>query len=211
MPRQTPTPEQLLIASEHLRYEIEMLGHTAQLLYHAKPLDASTYWIDKTQYFALVESFAMHARSLMSFFYPSGRSAEGDVYAADYIPGWRGPGKWRGFDQDRARLHREIMHLNVNRRAQSKRWNYGRLVESLNGLLRSFIDEVERRIFIDRFQGPRTFLDGEPVQRMDFYPYPDVSIDDASPGAPVVIVVSRAAASAGGLLRLVQSTSGRGT
>jgi len=87
MPRHPPTPEQLLAASEDLLYEIEMLGHTAQLLYHAKPWEASTYWVDKTQYFAMVESFATHARSLMGFFYPSGRAQEGEIYATDYIPG----------------------------------------------------------------------------------------------------------------------------
>ena len=143
LPRQRPSPEQLRAASEDLVYEIEMLGHTAQLLYHAKPLGASAYWVDKTEYFALVESFAIHARSLMGFFYPSGRAQRGEIYATDYIPRWHAPGKWEGFDQDRTRLHREIMHLNVNRPAQAKGWNYGRLVENLNVLLRSFIDAVE--------------------------------------------------------------------
>lgn len=142
MPRTVPTPAQLVAASTDLLYEIEMLGHTAQLLHQAKPWERSSYWVDKTLYFAMVESFALHARSLMAFFYPSGRS-QGDVFATDYIPGWRAPGKWDGFDQDRTRLHREIMHLNVNRPPQTSGWNFGRIVEGLNHQLRSFINDVD--------------------------------------------------------------------
>jgi hypothetical protein len=152
MPRARPTSNQLLSASEDLLYEIEMYGHTAQLLYEATPLKASTYWIHKTQYFAMLESFAIHARSLMGFFYPSGRSGQGDLHATDYVPNWRGPGKWEGFDQDRTRLHVEIMHLNVNRPSEARGWNYGRIAEGINHLLRAFLDEVDDELLTTDFK-----------------------------------------------------------
>jgi hypothetical protein len=152
MPRIQPTADQLVSASEDLLYEIEMFGHTAQLLYAATPLTASTYWVDKTHYFAMLESFAIHARSLMGFFYPSGRSAEGDLHSTDYVPHWRGPGKWEGFDQDRTRLHVEIMHLNVKRPAETRGWNYGRISEGINRLLRAFLDEVDDELLAIDFK-----------------------------------------------------------
>ena len=77
----------------------------------SKAVGESSYWVDKTLYFGMVESFALHARSLQPFSTRADHPKE--TRPTDYIPGWRAPGKWNGFDQDRTRLHREIMHLNV--------------------------------------------------------------------------------------------------
>ena len=128
-------------ASEHLLYEIEMLGHAAQLLYD-HPGARSDYWVHKTAYFALLESLLTHTRSLMSFFHHAGRLGQNDVQARDYISGWRPPKKWAGFDQDRDRIGNEISHLSFRRPDSPGVWNYGRLVEELNMMLRHFIDEV---------------------------------------------------------------------
>jgi hypothetical protein len=118
-----------------------MVGHTARLLY-GNPKAHSDYWVDKTEYFALLESLLTHVRSLMNFFHPSGRGGQDDLTARQYIPGWQLPAKWVGFDQDRNRIATEISHLSFRRPATTTGWNYGRVVEALNEMLRSFIDDV---------------------------------------------------------------------
>ena len=62
------TSDQLQIGGNHLLYDVQMLCNTAALLE-----DDSRWswgWQDKTQYMAVVESFLVHARSLMYFLCP---------------------------------------------------------------------------------------------------------------------------------------------
>jgi hypothetical protein len=110
MPTSTRTAAELRDASEHLLYEIEMLGHTARLLADG-PWKGSEYVWDRTTYFALLESFLTHTRSLMGFIHPAGRGGQDDLRARDFIPGWRPPSKWSTFDRDRDRISQEISHL----------------------------------------------------------------------------------------------------
>lgn len=140
-PAQNRSPADLVGASEHLLYEIEMLGHTARLLY-GKPKGQSDYWVDKTEYFALLESLLTHARSLMNFFHPATRRGQDNLRARDYISDWRPPPKWEGFDQDRKRIDTEISYLSFKRPDATTGWNYGRVVEGLNEMLLRFIDNV---------------------------------------------------------------------
>jgi hypothetical protein len=154
MSEQNRPAADLVRASEHLLYEIEMVGHTAQLLYgspkanmqaHDPPGPSqdrnSDYWVDRTEYFAVLESLLTHARSLMNFFHP-GRARQSDLLARDYIPDWRAPKKWPTFDKDRNRISTELSHLSFNRPTPSRPWDYGQLVGNLNVMLRQFIEDV---------------------------------------------------------------------
>jgi hypothetical protein len=119
-----------------------MLGHTAQLLYHGGPKWESAYWIDRTSGHAFVESFCVHARALMLFFFPSRNARRNDVVVSDFIPGWVAE-KWDSFDVDRDRVGKEIMHLSYERPSVRETWDYGRLCEELNQLLRTFLAGVD--------------------------------------------------------------------
>jgi hypothetical protein len=121
-----------------------MLGHTARLLY-GNPSAQSQYWVEKTAYFAMVESLLTHARSLMDFLYRPRGGRSTDVFASDFIGGWRPPAKWRSFRADRDRIGREIMHLSFDRPPLKTGWNYGELVRRINDALRMFIRDVDHR------------------------------------------------------------------
>jgi hypothetical protein len=124
-------------------YAIEMLNHTAQLLYE-HPGSRSDYSVDKTVYFAMVESFAAHARELMDFFHPPGTVRRSDILATDFIPGWRPPLVWSTFIADRTRVGRDIMHLSFDRPSTPSGWPYGELVENLNVMIEAFVKDVNR-------------------------------------------------------------------
>ncbi len=142
--RQPRTREELIKASNDLLYEIEMLGHVAQLLYHGTPKWKSEYWVDRTTGQALIESFCVHARALMSFFFPSSGVRLNDVIVSDFIPGWEAE-KWACFDADRDRVSKEIVHLSYDRPLVRETWNYGRLCEELNQLVRQFVAQANER------------------------------------------------------------------
>lgn len=141
--RRTRSPAELKAASENVLYAIEMLNHTAQLLYE-HPGAHSDYWVDKTVYFAMVESFAAHARELMDFFHPPGTARGNDILATDFIPGWSAPPSWSSFADDRTRVGREIMHLSYARTTPSSGWAYGELVGNLNVMIEAFVRDVNR-------------------------------------------------------------------
>ena len=142
-PRPARSQAELKAASQNVLYAIEMLNHTAQLLYE-HPGSHSSYWVDKTMYFAMVESFDAHARELMDFFHPPTTARETDILAADFIPAWHSPPAWATFAADRNRVGREIMHLSYARPSTTAGWPYGELVGNLNVMVEAFIRDVNR-------------------------------------------------------------------
>lgn len=139
-----------------------MLGHAARLLANG-PWKGSDYVWDRTTYFALLESFLMHTRSLMAFIHPTGRGGQDDLHARDFIPGWRPPAKWSTFDRDRDRISQEISHLSFRRPTSTSGWNYGQLVGNLNVMLRAFIDDVDPGHVLADFKAQATAALADPL------------------------------------------------
>jgi hypothetical protein len=113
--RRKPTDRELLAFSTHLLYEIEMSGATMQGLAAIDPLEASNF--RTTLRNALMESWALHVRNLLSFLYDT-RAGKGDVIAADFIPvGWaaaRGP-KPEVLKLAHAKASKEMAHMSFVR------------------------------------------------------------------------------------------------
>ena len=75
--RSKRSDDELREASDHLFYELWMLGRTARLL-------AMGVFGDGPVKNAVLESFTIHARALLQFFFPSNPRSD-DVIAADFL------------------------------------------------------------------------------------------------------------------------------
>ena len=129
----------LVAESEHLAYEIAMLLGTAEELQTAPESD-----ITKN---ALLESFAIHARSLFAFYF-GGRRYCSDVIAQDYVDDWNTvrPGISPILNDVKSRTDKEIVHLTTERMPGIqllKNWNYGDISHEFHNVTRIFIQHAK--------------------------------------------------------------------
>jgi hypothetical protein len=119
--------EVLARVADHLDYEYEMLMALAQAM--ASGISAQG-WLTN----ALLESFVIHVRALVDFFYPPESAKSDDVIAGHFFDN---PGEWERIrpqlsetlKRGRARAHKEIAHL-----------TYARLDVTPEAKSRAFID-----------------------------------------------------------------------
>lgn len=139
MTRRSRTQDDLRTASNHLQYEIWMFSELPELLRTAEALPA----VHRN---ALVESFAIHIRDLIGFFY-AGTSPHGDdIIAEDFFPEpdiWRNaiPAKSDYLEELRIRANKEVAHLTYTRlqlTPDNGRWDYDRAFEVLNEIIATF-------------------------------------------------------------------------
>jgi hypothetical protein len=138
-------------SKKHLRYEIEMFFGLSEMLSKVPPPGDDTAPPTIISYNALVESFAIHLRNLVSFFYPSSRIKPLDVLCTDFfergVPEWRDkrPKLSRALDEARTRAHREISHLTKLRRDREdpfKGWRCAELAVMLKPALTAFVENA---------------------------------------------------------------------
>lgn len=116
----------------HLLYELKMFAWTcAQLDLAVKKSDACRS--------ALLESFGMHLRNLIDFFYTP-RKDDDDVIAADFCPGWieKLP---TSLKEAKTRANKEFSHLTLARKGDrdpTKDWKVGELFAEVHGVVRTF-------------------------------------------------------------------------
>ncbi len=132
MTRRTRTPEERNAVLAHLRYELGMLSMAANAL-HCGALHGSA--VEN----ALIESFALHARNLIDFFWPDGAKTD-HVLATDFFDDksvWedrRSPLPPILCDA-RRRAHKEIAHLSYDRlrvAPESRGWNFKDIASELH-------------------------------------------------------------------------------
>jgi hypothetical protein len=132
------TDDDLRKLSEHVLYEIEMLFGAAELLeWHVTRDGFNLPW---AIHMAQIESFAIHARTLMDFLFnersrsPRSKAAT-DGFAADYFK----PGDWRGLcpsrettlDRVTDQVGQQVAHISYPRASHSaKRPRSGRSLRS---------------------------------------------------------------------------------
>jgi hypothetical protein len=152
---------------EHVRYELWMFLQLGEYLRHAPaPKDERQLVIHN----AVVESFVIHLRNLISFLY-SMRVQTKDIIAADYfqdVSVWyeRRPPISRELRIARERSHKEVIHLTTDRIAGTspqKRWPTEALVREIKTVMELFTslaspDRLDPRVRLLLIQAP-------PVQR----------------------------------------------
>ncbi len=113
MARTKRTDEELQEASNHLQYEFSMLMSVAQAF--ASGIAAQDWLVN-----ALLESFVIHFRALLDFFYPPANVKNDDVLAGDYFDdseAWEKirPQLSEALSRAKTRAHKEIAHLTYAR------------------------------------------------------------------------------------------------
>jgi hypothetical protein len=134
--RTARSKEELAKVDEHLRYEFQMLAALAQAI--ASGI-SERGWMTN----ALLESFVIHLRNLLDFFYPPPSSKSDDVVAYDFF---HSPSEWdrirpgmsATLSGARTRANKEIAHLTYARLVvspESKPWAFLDLAQELNAVM----------------------------------------------------------------------------
>jgi hypothetical protein len=164
------TSDQLQIGGNHLLYEVQMLCNTAALLE-----DDSRWthgWENKTQYMAVLESFLMHARSLMYFLcpptgYKRSKLKERELFAVDFCRvGWSVK-RWKDFNKERDAISADLMHLSIDRLEVGRNWEYTRLLGELKTMLLAFVDDADERLSAHVKSEIRAAFSGKRIAQAD--------------------------------------------
>jgi hypothetical protein len=134
--------EELQRASEHVKYEIEMLMAAASFL------STSSSTLGQFAKNVYIEDFALHLRNLIEFYYNDGRG-KGLVRAADYVAKvaeWkesRGPKSAR-LDRENQKANNFVAHLTYERDAQrwERSWDWGTLLVELEHVWERFFSHL---------------------------------------------------------------------
>jgi hypothetical protein len=175
-PEWLPSVDDRALLVEHLFYEVQTFFDLAQRLV-APP----SGHVDITERNAFIESFAIHLRQLIDFFWSERHRTEEkmDAFAADYFP----PGIWDAIRPDpggsltvelRRKVGWGIAHLTYDRAwvpPAGKDWDVERLASALVPVVVEFADSVDHDQFVvgDWVRGMRTcalmFSDGVRARR----------------------------------------------
>ncbi|MBI2836681.1 MAG: hypothetical protein HYX75_00060 [Acidobacteria bacterium] len=129
--RKQRTAQELAGALKDLAYEIRMFLETAEML---AILKEGTVGHD-----AVLESFLVHARNLILFFYETERTHPDDIIVSDY-PNSSRPKLSEGdqLEEWRGRINKRLSHLSYDRLKASKEWSVRQIVTKLRPAIEDF-------------------------------------------------------------------------
>lgn len=145
--RPARSKDDLAKIDEHLRYEYSMLVAVAQAI--ASGI-SERGWLTN----ALLESFVIHLRNLIDFFYPPASSKPDDVVAGDFFSSseeWEQlrPVMSAALTAARGRANKEISHLTYARllvTPDAKPWAFLDLAQELGTVMNSFRSGLHSRM-----------------------------------------------------------------
>jgi len=152
--RRTPSEKELRAFSDHLLYEIEMFSATVGVL--AVVIEMEVSHTRTTLRNALMESWALHVRNLLSFLYDR-RAGKGDAVAADFVgSGWAAK---RGAKPEvlalaHAKASKEMAHMSWLRSVltdDQREWHPEPIIVALGNALHEFLDSVPEALVVGRF------------------------------------------------------------
>ncbi len=134
---------------EHVLYEARMLFDTGSLLLDRKHFDQiQPDSVREVMHFAVIESCAMHARTLIAFFYLDSERKD-DVSARNFFSGNVLPSSFPSLSpvlaEARSRTSKEIGHLTTKRIAAQppeKNWPVLEILRELHSLLVAFVRDA---------------------------------------------------------------------
>jgi len=152
MSRKKRTKDELIKASEHLWYEFAMLNNLANGL-------ASGIFATGTLNNALLESFAIHVRSLIDFLYPE-KVKNDAVISEDYFDSpeiWKKiiPNMSGKLAKAKIRAHKEIVHLTYERlkvTPETKPWHFLEIRDEINKIMNIFLIKVNKGLLGESFK-----------------------------------------------------------
>jgi hypothetical protein len=146
----TPTDDDLRLLSEHLCYEVEMTYSLAAWMVAHRGEG------DQLAANAVLESFTIHLRQLIDFFWPENPRRSGDApdaLASDFFE----EGEWERLRPERPEILSEairkkvgwgVAHLTYGRaraKPEDKEWAFVALAHALAPAVIAFVDNVEPR------------------------------------------------------------------
>jgi hypothetical protein len=134
------TEQELKDASEHVKYEIHMLMATASFL--SKYAGAA----DQVTQNAYIESFVLHLRNLIDFFYPP-QDAKDLMLAEHYVSSvanWNDtrPAMTERLLDAKRRANKLAAHLSYKRIVTDKRWGWAAILAELQRLISCFLSNL---------------------------------------------------------------------
>ena len=145
MARTKRADKELQEASNHLQYEFWMLMSVAKAF--ASGIAAQGWLVN-----ALLESFVIHFRALLDFFYPPEKVKKDDVLAEDYFDDsddWEKirPQLSEALSRAKKRAHKEVAHLTYTRldvTPETKGWAFIEIAKEMNKVMEVFVKNVPR-------------------------------------------------------------------
>ena len=139
-----PTREELHGIWQHLVYEIQMLNETGRVLSTFRADESNDR--DRVVQNALVESFALHARTIISLLY-YGKQKDDDVVAGDFLDdpvAWenRRPAMTDLLKTVHRRVAKEVAHLTYARveiTDEERKWPFVQVAIDIDRVLKEFI------------------------------------------------------------------------
>jgi hypothetical protein len=124
----------------HLLYELQYFQFTAaELAQQTRPNPMTS---------VLLESFGIHLRNLIDFFYiPTGKERDDDVIASDFCPGWNETIS-KTLEAAKERASKEIGHLTLKRKKESdstKPWDVAGLFQEVSAVAKRFVSQADPR------------------------------------------------------------------
>lgn len=127
-------------SSEHIYYEVLMFNQTLELLIHKRP---------QIEINILLDSFAIHARNLLDFFYPKDCVRSDDVLVFDFIdkPGYYNHNKTKKKDLIfiSRKVDKQVAHLTYTRNRynqNTKAWPFVDIGRKINKTLKAFYNSL---------------------------------------------------------------------
>ena len=136
---------------DFLAYSKEHVFHEVQMLFYTRTLLLNNSWDESRKLLknAIIESFVIHLRNLITFLYPTKNPWDMDVYAKDFFSD---PNKWeevipKSLEKARERANKEVGHLTTERiigAPPEKDWLVAELTEEILPILKSFCDRADK-------------------------------------------------------------------
>jgi len=153
MKRKKRTKEELIGASDHLKYEVDMFFGLADAM-------ASGEIGQGIIGNALIECFTVHTRVLLDFLYGSAKAREDDVISDDFfddVSVWSEarPPKTELLDSVHKRVGKEVAHLTYARQkisSEQKQWAFGQIANEIKPVLDHFLSLINQELLGSRWR-----------------------------------------------------------
>jgi hypothetical protein len=140
-------PQELVRASKDLLYEYRMLLHAASFL--GQGITAGSPMSN-----CMLESFLVHLRNLIDFFYIPKNKMDDDCLASDFF---EAPNRWRPpqprltdpLKSAKRGINKRMVHLSYRRRdvaPYAKEWHVSDLANEIIEAMHAFTDQVDPRL-----------------------------------------------------------------
>lgn len=122
-----------------INYELQMLSYTAEQL---KSIKENILLRN-----AMLESFLIHARTLIEFFYPTKVTKEKKgIFAARYIGNWDQIRPRNPLDKEKEMMHKWLAHISQARYEDEKpQWEVGNIYKELISLMSKFCENLQQK------------------------------------------------------------------